>query len=1105
MRNLILAALFLTLGCTLASAQGLGSFSGTVTDPSGARVPSATVTVTETGTGFKRAMTTGADGHFVLPDLRPSGYNLTVEASGFRGVNRTGLTLQADESATINVTLELGSVAESVTVGANATQVDTTTQTLRQVVDSARMVDMPLNGRNAASLTSLVAGAVNAPPSQADQGKSKSIPVVVAISTNGTRQNMVSYKLDGAENIDNLSNVNAPFPAPDALQEFSVQTSNYSAEFGQSAGGVVNVVTKSGTNEFHGDVYGFLRNAIFNARNFFATQPDQLKRGQFGATMGGPIIKNRTFFFGEYQGTRITDSVGGLSAFVPTQADLAGNFSAFLSASNPNNPQGKAVQIKDPTNGMPFPNNQIPVGRFDPAALKVSALFPQASGNGLVFFNKPDVEKFDEAMGRVDHMISNSDRVFVRYFWLRYQFDPVLVPNNLLTYTSGSHIPYDNSEVRENHIFRPNLLNDFRFSYIRQNGTRGPASNAPDPADLGVQGMWLPAQKSIEGIAATGFFSFGDYTVANFVRNNFAWSDDVRWVLGRHNLSFGGAFERDRFDSINELNEHGNFTFSGDTTGSALTDFMLGRMRTFLQGNGRTVHERFVLFSLYAQDSFHASSRLTLNFGLRWEPSLPPSDLFNQELNFYPGAYAAGIRSKVFLNAPPGELFPGDPGFPKNGAKGDWTAIAPRFGFAYDVFGNGKTSLRGGAGIFYDSRINDLYNNNMLSQNPYSSSVNLTTPKGPFSNPYLGITNPFPTPQLASSTSPFPAPVTVVAYDPSGQFTAPTIYNWNLVVERQLIQDWLARIAYVGTRSTHISKDVQLNPAVYIPGSTLSTTQRRLFQGYANIEQNSAAVNASYHSLQLTLEKRLSHGLTILANYTFSKSLDDEALNKNGSEFGQNSYGALPWYFPNSESLDRGPSDFDHTHSFVVSAVWQPKIPGGVNPWIKGVFGNWAIGGIGTAQSGDPLTVMTNLDESQTGLGRDHANYVGGPLLGPGACQNIAPCVNYINPTAFALPGIGTFGDTGKGIIRGPGLLNFDLNFSKNIPITERWRLQFRAEFFNIFNHANFLDPGSASSTAGSSAGYASSNGVNMSAGGFGSIRAAYDPRITQLALKIIF
>jgi hypothetical protein len=347
--------------------------------------------------------------------------------------------------------------------------------------------------------------------------------------------------------------------------------------------------------------------------------------------------------------------------------------------------------------------------------------------------------------------------------------------------------------------------------------------------------------------------------------------------------------------------------------------------------------------------------------------------------------------------------------------------------------------------------------------------------------------------------------VLVVTWDPAGRYVTPTIYQWNLSLEHQLAPDWLVRGAYVGTRSTHLNEDMELNPASYIPGSSLSTDNRRPFQGYSGIQQGVETANSSYHALQLSLEKRFTHGLTILANYTFSKSLDNLSLNRNVASFGLSSYSVLPYYFPDAKQFDRGPSDFDRTQRFVSSYVWQPPVPSGAHRLVRQLLGNWEIGGIASAQTGDPLTVVAGLDRSQTALGKDRGVYVGGAMIGPGACKKTAPCVDYINPSAFALPAIGTFGNVAKGTIRGPGSLNFDMNFSKSFPIGERVRLQFRAEFFNVFNHANYLDPGTANSTKGSSSAYTAANGVSANAAGFGSIRAAYDPRITQLALKVVF
>src|SRR5258708_9520353 len=365
MRNMLWRPFVASLLSVSAWGQGLGTIAGSVADPSGALIPSATVTAIEVETGASRTAVSSGSGYYVLNSLRPTQYTLTIAAPGFRRFTENGIILLADQSATINVKLEVGSATETMTVEASGAQVDTTTATLRQVVDSQRMATLPLNGRNAAQLTVLVAGAVNAPNQNADQGPTKTFPAAVTVSTNGSRQNWVSYLLDGVPNVDILDGVNTPFPAPDALQEFSVQTSNYSAEFGLSAGGVVNIVTKSGSNAMHGDVFGYLRNAVFNARNFFAARRDQLKRGQFGASAGGPVIREKLFCFAQYQGTRIRNIQGGLKAFVPTDANPAGDFSSLLSAGNPNNPQVKAISLKHPTSGHPFEANISPLRRFD--------------------------------------------------------------------------------------------------------------------------------------------------------------------------------------------------------------------------------------------------------------------------------------------------------------------------------------------------------------------------------------------------------------------------------------------------------------------------------------------------------------------------------------------------------------------------------------------------------------------------------------------------------------------------------------------------------------------------------------------------------------------
>ncbi len=956
--------------CSMVWGQGLSTINGTVTDPTGAVVPNATITVTESETDLTRTTVTNADGLYSLGSLRPTTYALTAEGSGFRPVRETGILLQANDNITLNLKLELGSASEVVNVSASAEQVDTATATVSQVVDSARIVELPLNGRNPAQLTSLVAGAVIAPSDSANEGVTKTFPVAITVSTNGGRANQVSYFLDGAPNIDFLSNVNLPFPMPDALQEFSVQTSNYSAEYGQNSGAVVNIVTKSGTNAFHGNAFDYIRNGYFNARNFFGAVPDPLKRQQFGATVGGPIIKDKLFFFFGYQGTRIRDVTEGLSAYVPTTADISGDFSALLSATNPNNPLSRAVQVKDPATGSPFPNNQVPVSRFDQASLGTLAWLPTAGGNGHVIYGEPLTQNLNEYTTRGDYNISARDRLMVRYFYDSFDQPAVLANHNLLTYSDYADFVSQNSAIQETHIFTPNLLNDFTFGVERENDRRGPPGNSPTVVQFGsniTQGT-VPA---IEGITTTGFFGFGSFPPGQFPRVGFSWNDAVRYQLGRHSIAFGGSFERDRLNELAVTNSNGVFTFAGNITGAAITDFMLGRLQTFAQGNGYIEANRYSLPSLFVQDSFKAITRLTLTLGLRWEPSLPMHSLYGEAAAFSPARYAAGLSSTVYPNSPPGEIFPGDPGVPADARPSDWLNFGPRLGFAYDVFGNGRTSVRGGVAMFYNARSTGFSNAREQQSTPFSLNVTLTQPAGPFSNPYLGMSNPFPAVLPPPKSIAFPPPTTIYDDNPTNSRLSPIIYNGNLTVERQLMVDWLVRVAYVFTRSTHLGVNEELNPYVYVSGSTKDGL-RVYPNGIGPVFVDTSSANAWYNSLQVTLQKRLAHGFTVSANYTWSKSLDNVPNNTdvvnpvNGSPY------AMPPQMPGFQNLDRGPSDFDYEQRFSGSYVWHLPSPFSAgNRFVHGAFNGWDLTGILALQSGGPITVLAGTDRSLTGIGLD--------------------------------------------------------------------------------------------------------------------------------------
>lgn len=1091
-----LLLLFLTgLG---AWGQGFGTIVGTVTDPAGAVVPSAKVRVIDEATANSRETTTNEQGYFVVPSLRPAPYTLVVESTGFSTATRKNLQLQADQNLTVNLTLSVQQAVESVDVSAQSLQVDTTSATANAVVDQRRVVDLPLNGRNAASLLLVVPGAIPAPANDVDQGNTKTFPAVVTVSTNGSRQNQISFRLDGSYNNDIYTNVNQPFPFPDALQEFSVQTANYQAKFGGNAGGVVNVVTKSGTNEFHGSAFEFVRNAEFNARNFFAAKRDQLKRNQFGGTIGGPISipgvydgKNRDFFFFGYQGTLIRNIGNTSSAFAPLTQNTTGDFSNVLSAGDPANPFAKATTVMDPTTGTPFAGNIIPGSRLDPAALKFMNYLPvQSSGNGRIFYSTPLAQNFHEFLTRVDHTFNEKDRLSARYFYDRFSNQSFLEQDNYLANSNYSTIVSQNALISETHMFTPSLINEFRASYSRETSVRGPSPDTINLADLGVN-IWQPSIKALTGISVSGFFSQGQTDPASFIRNQYNLSNDLSWIHGKHNIAFGGSAIRGQVLLRNLFRTSGSFGFTADNTNDALASFMMGYVRTFSQGYGEYKDNQLYSYSLYVQDDYHASKRLTINMGLRWEPFFPWHEMQNRMEQFSVADFQAGKRSSIYPNAPAGLLFPGDSGMPYWGLTSNLKYFSPRAGFAYALTADNKTSLRGGAGMFYDALQPGIFNNRFVDVTPFSPQISLTQPQGTFSDPYRGITNPYPAAWPPPKDTAFPGPVLVISYDPSngGQAVAPVIYNWNLILERQLADAWVGRVAYVGSHGSHLGESTEMNPAVYAAGSKLSTDARRLFQPYGSISQASFDENSSFNSLQTTLQKHYSKGFTTMINYTWSKSLDTTPANMGITGVAQGSNSPVPWYMTGRRQFDSGPSEFDHRHRFVASYVYDVPKFAGSNLFVRTALGGWQLSGIFTVQSGGPLTLLAGKDQSQTGIGSDRAVYLGGAAYGSDACTGSGSCVSYLNRAAFGLPATGAWGNMGKGALYGPKLVNWDAGVFKDFPLgTERYHLQFRAEFFNIFNHANFNNPN-----------------VTQSNGGFGTITSAQDPRIGQLALKFLF
>jgi hypothetical protein len=1082
------------LGCAIVWAQATAQISGTAKDQSGAVLPGVEITVTQTETGIARSAVTNETGSYVLPNLPLGPYRLEAGLPGFRTFVQTGIVLQVNSSPLVNPILEVGQVTEQVEVQANATLVETRTVGVGQVVENARILDLPLNGRQVTELISLAGGATPTSLNSAGIASGRNPYANPIVSVAGGLNTGLNYVLDGANHNDPFDGSYMPIPFPDALQEFKVETSATSAQGGVKPSGSVSLVTKSGTNEIHGNLFEFVRNGMFNARNAFATKRDTMKRNQFGGTIGGPIKESKLFFFAGYQNGTIRQDPPDLLAFVPTEAMLAGDFTSFAS---PACNVGRQITLR-----APFVNNRVSPALFSKAALSLSSKLPKTSDPcGRLVYGTPNIEDRRMVVGRIDYQWSDKHSVFGRYLQEDIlQPTPYSINHNLLSASTGLDGRSEAFTIGDTYLFGANVINSIRLSANHYTGGYTDYDHTYSWPDFGVN-MYAYVKDSFS-MSVTGGFTAGTRGGATKAAS-FGINDDLSIVRGNHQFAIGANTAAWWTNSYSDYYAVGRAAVNGQVTGLGMADFLTGYVSQWTMGTPAPAHKRSQFVAVYAADTWKAHQKLTVNYGLRWEPFFPLSNLDGSAVHFDMDALRKGIKTTRFTNAPPGLFFAGDPGFP--GLKGQynqWWNLSPRLGLAWDVSGDGRTSVRASVGTFYDYP-NMYYQVGLATVQPWSGRtvINDVRLDDPWAN-YPGG-DPFPTSygKNVSRDVQFPrfGIVTAMDYDSPNMRVA----QWNLSLQKQVGSDWLVSATYLGNATRHLWSTQPINPAVYIPGgpctlngvtyntcsTTANTDQRRrlmldssipkeVAQYFGSVNRIDTGGTASYNGLVMSVQRRPARGVTITSNYTWSHCISDWWNSTANSGNGNSSYTN-----PDNRSFDRGNCTngaTDRRHVFNLSAV--AETPDFSNRTLHVLASGWRFSPILKVLSGDHFTVTTSTDVALNGVASQRVNQI---MENPYGNKTAA---NYLNPAAFARAATGSLGTVGMGSIRGPATSQFDLALSRTFQIKESQRIEFRAEAFNVTNSVHLNDPQ-----------------TNLNSNTFGQITSARDPRIMQFALKYFF